>query len=169
MDLYKPRKDIGSTIERESQLNIQRATTEKISPIVRDCLSDYFASLGLGMTDEAGQEHPALFQESDGPQGHTWQASSRKKTGSHSDYRADGVHLLDEHTAYTITVFLVVNRSEVPLLYIGQYIRSKQVGGTPVVASEFQLEAPASLAEALAAKTGCKIVGRVEYQAARIS
>lgn len=168
-DQYGPGKDTGPNAEQASRLSVLKATATKIGPVVRDCLSDYFASLGLLMTDEAGGEHPALFQEADGPQGHMWQASSRKKTGSHSDYRADGVHLLDEHTAYTITVFLVVDKNGVPLLHIGKYIRSKLMGGTPVIASEFQLETPAPLVQALAAKTGCKMVGPAEYQAARIS
>lgn len=169
IDEHGPSKDAEATATREGRQQILDATAQRIGPIIRECLSYYFTSLGLSVTDEAGQEHPARFVENDGSQGYAWQASSRKKTGSHSDYRADGVHLLDEHTAYVITVFLVVNQSLTPLLYIGKYIRSKLTGGTPVIASEFQLETPVPLAEALAAKTGCKVVGMAEYLSARIS
>ncbi|MCL4486788.1 MAG: hypothetical protein M1570_01495 [Chloroflexi bacterium] len=160
--------DVAAGAQREKRKQILATTSQKIGPAVRECLSDYFASLGLSMQDGTGQERPALFQEEHGAREHTWRAWSRKKTGSHSDYRADGVHLLDEQTAYTITVLLVVDRNDVALLYIGKYIRSKFVGGTPVVASDFQMEIPAQLAGALETKTGIKVVGLAEYQDAQI-
>ncbi len=161
------RDEAGASKEQRKQ--ISAATVEKIGPVIRECLSDYFASLGLSMQDGTGQERSALIQEDDGVKGHSWRAWSRKKTGSHSDYRADGVHLLDEHTAYTITVYLVVDRNNAPLLYIGPYIRSKLVGGVAVVASDFQLEVPAPLKVALGTKTQIKLGELAEYQAAQMA
>lgn len=161
--------DAEATARRETRKHVLDATAQKIGPVIRDCLAGYFASLGLSMVDDAGQARAALFQEDDGIKGHSWKASSRIKTGSHSDYRADGVHVLDEHTVYTITVYLVVNYDNLPLLYIGDYTRSKLMGGTPVIASDFKLDVPAALAGTLASQTGIKQVGFVEFQAAQLN
>jgi hypothetical protein len=152
---------------REKRRQILNATATQIGPAVRDSLTEYFSSMGLCTVDDTGEEHVALFKEEEGIKGHTWRAWSMKKTGTHSEYRTDGVHLLDEHSAYTITVSLVVNSEGVPLLHLGNYTKSKLVGGAPVIASDFGLEIPSQLGEVLQNRTGIKLVGLGEYLAAR--
>ncbi len=152
---------------REKRRQIADATVERIGPIIRDCLTDYFHGLGLSTIDYTGEDHAALFKEENGIQGHVWQASSWKKTGTHSDYRSDGVHLLPEHTAYSIAVSLVIDKDGLPLLHIGDYSASKLVGGKPVAASQFSLEVPSALEGVLQARTGIKPVGLAEYSAAQ--
>jgi hypothetical protein len=148
---------------REKRTQIILATAQRIGPVIRDSLTEYFRSMNLSIADDTGAEHVALFKEEAGVRGYTWKAWSRIKTGTHSDYQADGVHLLDEHTAYTITISLVVNRDGLPLLHIGDYVRSKLVGGVPIIASNFPLEIPSQLAEALESRTGIQQVGLAEY------
>lgn len=148
---------------REKRAQIAIATAQRIGPIIRDSLTEYFRSMNLSTVDAAGAEHVALFKEEPGLTGYTWTAWSSIKTGTHSDYQADGVHLLDEHTAYTITIFLVVNRDGLPLLHIGDYVRSKLVGGVPIIASNFLLETPGQLAGLLETRTGIRQVGLDEY------
>lgn len=151
------------TVLREKRRQVSDATVQRIGPVIRSSLAEYFQSMGLSTADHAGHEQVALFQDENGIKGHTWRASSRIKTGTHSDYRADGVHVLDEHTAYSITVCLVVNKDGLPLLYLGDYVRSKLVDGKPVTASDFTMEIPNQLAQALESKTGVKLVDRVRF------
>ncbi len=157
----------AQTVLRERRRQISDATVQKIGPVIRESLTEYFRSMGLSKTDSAGEDQAALFKEEDGIKGHSWKAWSWKKTGTHSDYRADGVHVLDEQTAYSIVVSLVINKDGLPLLYIGDYVRSKLVGGTPVAASEFSLDIPSQLAQTLENKTGVKQVDRVKFLAAQ--
>ncbi len=159
----KKRAAEAEAILRGKRRQISEATVQKIGPVIRSSLAEYFHSMGLSTVDDTGKEQVALFQEKNGDKGHTWRAWSRIKTGTHSDYRADGVHVLDEHTAYSITVSLVVNKQGLPLLYIGDYVRSKLVGGTPVPASDFSLEIPSRLVQALENKTGITLVDRVKF------
>lgn len=154
--------------ERKERQQISDATAQRIGPLVRDGIVAYFRSLGLSTIDDAGAEQVALFKESTGIKGHTWTGWSRKKTGTHSEYCSDGVHVLDEHTAYTITVSLVVCQDGVPLLHVGDYTRSKLVGGSPVIASNFDLEVPSQLAAALETTTGIKQVGEAEFLRAQV-
>jgi hypothetical protein len=153
----------AETVLREKRRQISDATVQRIGPIIRESLAEYFRSMGLRKADSTGEEQAALFNEQDDIKGHSWKAWSWKKTGTHSDYRADGVHMLDEQTAYSIVVSLVINKDGLPLLYIGDYVRSKLVDGKPVAASEFSLEIPSQLAQALENKTGIKLVDRVKF------
>ncbi len=163
----RKRRAEGVRALREKRKQISDATAQRIGPAIRDSLTEYFRSMGLSTVDDIGEEHIVLFKEEDGIKEHTWRAWSRKKTGTHSEFRTDGVHLLDEHSAYTITVSLVVDKDGVPLLHLGNYVRSKLVGGTPVIASDFKLEIPGQLGEVLQNKTGIKSVGLGEYLAAQ--
>jgi hypothetical protein len=165
----RKRGEAADDMLREKRRGISDATAERIGPIIRECLAEFFRSLGLSTVDYTGEDQPALFKEDYGIQGHTWKASSWKKTGTHSDYRTDGVHLLAEHTAYTITVSMAITNDGLPLLRIGDYAASKLVGGTPVAASNFALEIPSQLERALEAKTGIKPVGLAEYSAALVN
>lgn len=153
----------AQTALREKRRQIADATVQRIGPVIKESLVEYFRSMGLSAVDNSGKNQVALFQEENGIKGHTWRASSQIKTGTHSDYRADGVHVLDEHTAYSITVSLVVNKDGQPLLYIGDYVRSKLVDGKPVAASDFTMEIPSQLAQALESRTGVKLVDRVRF------
>lgn len=153
-------------LEKRAQIAI--ATAQRIGPVIRDSLTEYFRSMNLSIVDDTGAEHVALFKEQAGLKGYTWTAWSRIKTGTHSDYQADGVHVLDEHTAYTITISLVVNRDGLPLLHIGDYVRSKLVGGLPIMASNFPLEIPGQLAGVLETRAGIRQVGLAEYLDAQV-
>ncbi|MCL4487478.1 MAG: hypothetical protein M1132_06525 [Chloroflexi bacterium] len=153
---------------REKRTRIAVETAQRIGPLIRDSLAEYFRSMNASTVDDTGAEQVALFKEEAGIRGHTWTAWSKIKTGIHSDYRADGVHLLDEETAYTITVSLVVNHDGLPLLHIGDYARSKLVGGSPVVDSHFLMEIPSQLAGVLETETGIKQVSRAEFLDAQV-
>ncbi len=148
---------------REKRRQVSDAVVERIGPIIRESLAEYFTSMGQSVIDHAGQKQPASFKEVSGIRGHTWGASSQIKTGTHSDYQPDGVHVLDEVTAYKITVSLAVDQDSQPLLYVGDYVRSKLVGNVPVAASDFPMAIPSSLAQALENKTGIKVVDRVKF------
>ncbi len=153
----------AQTALREKRRQIADATVQRFGPVIKESLVEYFRSMGLSAVDKSGEKQVALFQEENGIQGHTWRASSQIKTGTHSDYRPDGVHILDEQTAYSIVVSLVINKNGLPLLYIGDYVRSKLVDRKPVAASEFSLEIPSQLVQALENKTGIKLVDRVNF------
>lgn len=159
----KRRAAEAETILRERRRQVSDATVQRIGPILRESLAEYFRSIGLSAADDTGKEQAALFQEEDGIKGHTWIARSMKKTGTHSEYRTDGVHVLDEHTAYTLTVCLVVDRDGQPLLHIRDYTTSKLVGGAPVAASKFSLEIPDELGRVLESKTGIRHVPLGEF------
>ncbi len=148
---------------REKRRQISDAMVQRIGSIIRESLAEYFRSMGLSIVDGTGEEQVAIFQEETGKHGYTWRARSRIKTGTHSDYRADGVHILDEHTAYSITVSLAVDKDGQPLLYVGDYVRSKLVGEKPVAASDFTLEIPGRLAQTLGDKTGIRLGDRVKF------
>lgn len=148
---------------RDKRKQVSSETVQRIGAVVRDCLAEYFSTLGLGAQDESGQAQAARFEEVDGIKGHTWKARSWKTTGTHSEYRADGVHALEEQTAYSITVMLVVNRDCLPLLRVGDFSRSRLVGGKPIPASDFRLDIPRELVTALEVRTGIKQAGVAEY------
>ncbi|MGE5263850.1 MAG: hypothetical protein ACM3S0_10740 [Acidobacteriota bacterium] len=162
----KKRDEQTESAQREKRKQISDATAQRIGQAIRDSLAEYFRSMGLSTVDATGAEQVALFKEETGIKEHTWTAGSRKKTGTHTEYRADGVHVLDEHTAYTITVSLAVNRDGLPLLYIRDYATSKLVGGMPVAASKFLLEIPSQLKAILENNTGIRQVRLSEYLAA---
>lgn len=153
----------SQTVLREKRRQIADATVQRFGPVIKESLVEYFRSMGLSAVDHSGEKQVALFQEENGIKGHTWTASSQIKTGTHSDYRPDGVHVLDEQAAYTITVSLVVDKDGLPLLHIGHYARSRLVGGAPVAASEFTMEIPGQLVQILQAKTGIQPVDRVKF------
>ncbi len=159
----KKRAAEDEAVLRAKRRQVSDATVQNIGPVIRASVAEFFHSMGLSTVDDTGVEQVALFQEKNGDKGHTWRAWSRIKTGTHSDYRADGVHVLDEQTAYSITVSLVINKDGLPLLYVGDYTKSKLVGGTPVPASDFALEIPSRLTQALENKTGIKLVDRVKF------
>lgn len=163
----KQRETETASALRDKRRQIVEATAHSVGAVIRDIFAEHFHGMGLSTIDETGAEQVALFKEETGVKGHTWTAWSQKKTGTHTEYRADGAHVLDEHTAYTITVSVVVNRDGMPLLRILDYAASKLVGGTPVAASTFSLEIPAALARELEDKTGIRQVGLGEYLGAQ--
>jgi hypothetical protein len=162
-DEEKKKAAEDEAVLRAKRRQVADATVQDIGPLIRASVAEYFRSMGLSTVDDTGAEQVALFEEKNADKGHIWRAWSQIKTGTHSDYRADGVHVLDELTAYSITVSLVVSRDGAPLLYVGDYVRSKLVGGTPVPASDFALEIPSRLTQALENKTGIKLVDRVKF------
>jgi hypothetical protein len=164
----KKRDEQTESADRDKRKLVADTTALRIGSIVRDGIAAYFRSLGLSTVDDSGAKQVALFKEANGNQGHTWTAWSRIKTGTHTDYRTDGAHVLEEYTAYTITVSLVVDQDGLPLLYIGDYARSKLVGDSPVIASKFLLDIPSQLAGALEKNTGIKQVSRAEFLRAQV-
>ncbi len=151
---------------REHRAETVDKTVRQIGPIVQHVLGEFFRSQGFSIADENGAEQAALFKEETRVKGHAWTAWSRIKTGTHTEYRAGGAHVLDEQTAYTVTVALVVTKDGVPLLRIRDYATSKLVGGMPVAASRFQAAIPATLETLLEKNTGVNYVSLKEYLAA---
>jgi hypothetical protein len=152
-----------ASARQANRKQILEATVQKIGPVIRDCLVEFFRGMHLSTVDFTGEEQVALFKEEPGSKHHSWKASSWKKTGTHTEYRADGAHLLDEHTAYTITVILLVNPDNVPLLHMGEYTASKLVGKIPTIASSFSMEVPSQLKDRLGDKTGIRLADNAEY------
>ncbi len=133
------------------------ATAQRLGPIIRDSLLDFFRGLGASTVDYTGDEQVALFEEKSESKTYAWKAWSWKKTGTHTEYRPDGTHQLDEHTAYSVTVSLAVDRNGLPLLRVGEYATSKLVGKKAVVASSFAPQIPSRLQELLENRTGIKL------------
>ena len=113
--------DAEESGRRETRRRALEETVQRVGPVIRETFVEYFRSQGLSTVDYTGDEQVALFKEETGSKEHTWKASSWKKTGTHTEYRADGAHQLDEHTAYTITVSVIVTPENVPLLHFGVY------------------------------------------------
>lgn len=156
----------GNTRREQRRQSLDQAV-QQTGPVIRETLTEYFRNQGLSTVDFTGDEQFARLQELAGDAEYTWVASSWKKTGTHTEYRADGAHLLDEHTAYTITLSLFVGRDSLPLLYVRGYTASKLVGKTPVVASNFLMETPSQLQNLLRDKTGLRLATTAEYFAAQ--
>lgn len=151
---------------RERRAETVDQTVRQIGPTIQHTLEEFFRSQGFSIVDETGANQVALFKEERGLKGHAWTAWSRIKTGTHTEYRAGGAHVLDEETAYTVTVALVVTKDGVPLLRVRDFAASEFVGGLPVAASKFQAAVPGTLETLLEKNTGVRYVPLGEYLAA---
>ncbi len=159
------RKNIQAeeSARREQRKQSLDQAVQQVGSIIRETLVQFFRGQGLSTVDFTGDEQFALLKEVAGNTEHTWVASSWKKTGTHTEYRADGAHLLDEHTAYTLTLSLFIDQDNLPLLYLGGYTASKLVGKKPVVASNFSTETPGQLKDLLRDKPGIRLATTAEY------
>lgn len=142
---------------------ILESTAQRIGPVMRNCLVEFFRGMHLSTVDFTGDEQVAVFKEETSAARHTWKAWSWSKTGTHTEYRADGAHSLDEHTAYAMTVSLFVNRENLPLLYLADYSASKLVGKVPTIASTFSMDIPTRFKHLLQDKTGVRLADTAEY------
>lgn len=152
-----------ATARREDRKQTLEATVQRIGPVIRNCLVEFFRGMHLSTVDYTGDEQVAVFKEETGATQHTWKARSWKKTGTHTEYRPDGAHSLDEHTAYAMTVLLFVNQDNLPLLHLADYTASKLVGKIPVIASNFSMEVPTRFKDLLRDKTGIRLAEAAEY------
>ena len=155
--------DAEESARRETRRRTLEETVQRVGPVIRETFVEYFRSQGLSTVDYTGDEQVAIFKEETGSKEHTWKVSSWKKTGTHTEYRSDGAHQLDEHTGYTITISVIVTPENVPLLHFGEYTTSKLVGRKPITASNFSMEVPSRLKELLRDKTGIKPAETAEY------
>lgn len=159
----KDDREAAAAVRRQAHAQTLATTLQRISPAVRDCVIEFFRGMHLSTTDFTGNEQVAAFKEEMGATQHTWKAWSWKKTGTHTEYRSDGAHSLDEHTAYAMTISLFVNQDNLPLLHVGEFTTSKLVAKMPVIASSFSMDVPARFKDVLREKTGIRVADTTEY------